>query len=441
MNIEIKEKFNNFVKIIENKEKIEWLKQLNVSNDKFQKSINSTEYYNNTNNINNINYINDVNYTNINYTNINTNANIDDCSCQISSGYGSESESKKISEKINNLNNDDLNNDDLNNDIKSKSTKSTNKSIKSVKSAKSTNKSFSSKSSNKNYFKKSSSKFDELSLLEDDYFIGIDKNKFIDNNKFLDDAKNSISNKLTTKTINSEFQNIFLINDDLIKNVKINKNESSEIKNNLENIYNKIIMKNLIQNKSNGYKISEYLDLNLNKLETKKSIDYGIKKISELIEHIYNESTRGWNYEHNLYILQLERLNENFEKVIFSDGQIGPCKNLIKIGYIYRNFNEPLIYLEKDFTKHWVGLEINLNNSNNLNNLNNSNNSQKMIQTKYQIKDKILFYCLKNLTKSNKFKKKISKITYKFIKKTVQIYGKKDLIVDIILFVGIENIE
>ena len=29
MNLEIKEKFNNFVKNIENKEKMEWLKQIN----------------------------------------------------------------------------------------------------------------------------------------------------------------------------------------------------------------------------------------------------------------------------------------------------------------------------------------------------------------------------------------------------------------------------
>lgn len=43
-------------------------------------------------------------------------------------------------------------------------------------------------------------------------------------------------------------------------------------------------------------------------------IDYGIKKISELVEYVFNESTRGWNYEHNLYILQLDKLKENFEK-------------------------------------------------------------------------------------------------------------------------------
>lgn len=403
MNIEIKEKFNNFVKIIENKEKMEWLKQINIHNKKNQSfqeiqeqmSSNKNDYKNN-------------------------------CSCPISSGYDSESESKlaseskKISNNINLCNNNKLKSSSMSkskSESKSNSNKSSNK-LNSINSIKTKN--------------SSSNKYDELSLLEDDYFIGIEKHLKTSNNNFLDDNQNSVTNnltinKLTTKTIGSEFQNIFLINDNLTKINKIKKNESSEIKNNLENIYNKIIIKNPAQNKSHGYKISEYL--NLNKLETKKTIDDGIKKISELVEFVYKESTRGWNYEHNIYILQVDKLKENFEKVIFSDNISEPCKNLIKIGFIYRNFNEPKVYLDNDFTKHWVSFDIN------------SNNSKKMVQTKHQIKDKILFYCLKNLTKSNKFKKKISKITYKFIKKTVQIYGNKDLIVDIILFVGIENIE
>ena len=387
MNMEIKEKFDNFVKIIENKEKMEWLKQITIQNEKFQEPINSNNIINNN-----------------------------DCSCQISSGYSSETKSKKLS-------NVDV---DVDVDIKSKSI----------------GKSFSDKSCNKNNLinsikskNSSSNKYDELSLLEDDYFICAEKNS----NNFLDLNPNSVTNKLTTKTIGSEFQNIFTINDNLTKINKIKKNESSEIKDKLENIYNKIIIKNQTVNKSHGYKISEYLEFNkLDKLETKKTIDYGIKKISELVEHVFNESTRGWNYEHNLYILQLDKLKENFEKVNFTDGISESLKNLIKIGFIYRNFNDSKVYLDKDFSKHWIGFDISSNNSTNLTN---SNNPKKMVQTKYQIKNKILFYCLKNLTKSNKFKKKISKITYKFIKKTVQIYGNKDLIVDIILFVGIENIE
>ena len=379
MNIEIKEKFDNFVKIIENKEKIEWLKQQTLPNNKFQIPINSNIIANNNN----------------------------DCSCKISSGYSSNTETIKISKH------DDIDTDNM--------------------KSKSVNKSFNDKSCEKINLKNSiksknsySNKYDELSLLEDDYFICVDKNSNTTKNIFLDHNPNSPTNKLTTKTIGSEFQNIFTINDNLTKIKKIKNNESSEIKDKLENIYNKIIIKNQTINKTHGYKISEYLDLD--KLETKKTIDYVIKKISELVEHVFNESIRGWNYEHNLYILQLDKLKENFEKVIFT-GISESYKNLIKIGFIYRNFNDPKVYLDKDFSKHWVGFDIS------------SNNPKKMVQTIYQIKNKILFYCLKNLTKSKKFKKKISKTTYKFIKKTVQIYGNKDLIVDVILFLGIEDIE
>lgn len=406
MNLEIKEKFNNFVKIIENKEKMEWLKQINITKEKNQQFQENQELMSFNKNDHKNNYKNN-------------------CSCPISSGYDSESESKSELNKMSN----DVN--FINDDNKFKSTNRSKSMDNCDKSSNKINMLNSNSIKTKN---SSSNKYDELSLLEDDYFIGIEKNSKTSNNNLFND-KNSESNKLTSDTIGSEFQNIFLINNDLTKIKKIKKNESSEIKNNLENIYNKIIIKNPPQNKLHGYKISEYI--NLNKLETKNRIDNGIKKISELIEYIFNESTRGWNYEHNIYILQLEKLKENFEKVIFSNNINEPCKNLIKLGFIYRNFNEPKVYLDKDFTKHWIGFNIDSNSPNSSNGL---INLKKMVQTKYQIKDKILFYCLKNLTKSNKFKKKISKISYKFIKKTVQIYGNKDLIVDIILFVGIENI-
>ena len=411
MNIEIKEKFDNFVKIIENKEKIEWLKQITLPNEKFKEPTNSNNIFNNN-----------------------------DCLCQISSGYSSETESKKISKIDIEVDANVEVDADVDADVDVDVDADVNNNIKSI----CVSKSFSDKSYNKNnllnsikYKNSFNNKYDELSLLEDDYFICVEKNlktskKNLDqnsNNK-TNNITNNITNKLTIKTIGSEFQNIFTINDDLTKINKIKKNESSEIKNKLENIYNKIIIKNPITNKSHGYKISEYLELN--KLENKKKIDYGIKKLSELLEHVFNESTRGWNYEHNLYILQLDKLKENFEKVIFTNGITKSYENLIKIGFLYRNFNDPKVYLDKDFSKHWVGFDISSNNS---------INPPKIAQTIYQIKNKILYYCLKNLIKSNKFKKKISKMTYKFIKKTVQIYGNKDLIVDIILFVGIENID
>jgi len=320
--------------------------------------------------------------------------NKDNCSCIISSGYESDSS-----------NNLDINHNQKN--INNKS--SINEKIKENYSNKSKY-----SSHNKN---------DELSLLEDDFFIGntynCDKNTYHQNNK------SNKSNELTTKTIDTEFQNIFLINKNQPQ-IDKKKNESSEIKNKLENIYNKIIIKNQNNNiKLNEFVLESYIGT-INPIN-KMKMDMGIKKISELIEYVYKESIRGWNHEHNLYILQFDKLKENYEKIVYNN-----ITNSIKMGFIYRDFNEPKVYLDKDFTKYWIGFNIDFENG---------NNSNKMIQTKYSIKNKILFYCLKNLTKSNKFKKKISKWNYKFIKKTIQVYGNKNIFIDIILFVGIKSID
>ena len=81
--------------------------------------------------------------------------------------------------------------------------------------------------------------------------------------------------------------------------------------------------------------------------------------------------------------------------------------------------------MEKDFTKYWVGYHIE------------STNPQLKFLN-YTIKNKILFYCFKNLSKSLKFKKRIGSTNYKFIKKTVQLYGNKNLILDFIFYLGIE---
>lgn len=280
---------------------------------------------------------------------------------------------------------------------------------------------------NKIMTKHLSNKNEEMSLLEDDYFI--QKTKIQQNNTKL---TNEITNEITTKSINSEFQNIFIENDQTNKFDKfIELNKTTKIKNKLENIYNKLI-KNPTENKliqNDLYKISNYIGQNemFNKIKNNKMTDDEIGKISNLIEYIFNESTRGWNYDNNVYILQIDKLKENFEKVIYTNDVL----NSIKMGFIYRDFNDPKVYVDKDFTKYWIGFDINTDKL----------YEQKcvMIATKYNIKNKILFYCLKNLAKSNKFKKKISKWNYKFIKKTVQIYQNKNLIIDIILFVGINN--
>lgn len=367
MNLEIKEKYNNFVKIIETREKLEWLKQTNNDISNLQESKEFIEHK----------------------------IKPDDCSCNISSGYTS------ISNKVENK----------------KSTESKSKSNNS-----SINDKIQKHISNKKY-----SNDDELSLLEDDYFIS---RKNLSNSNNLNNNDNSyiFDKSKNSNSVKTEFQNIFTISDNTLNKKIIGKNKSSEIKDKLENIYNKTIIKKLQPNnkqinKLSGYNITNYI----NPMEQidNKNIDSNIKNLSLMVEYVFNESIRGWNQEHNLYIIQFDKLKENFEKIIFNPDM----SNDVKFGVIYRDFNEPKTYLNKDFTKYWVGYNIK------------PSSLGKLQQTKYSIKDKILFYCLKNLAKSNKFKKKISKWNYKFIKKTIQVYSHKNLLIDIILVVGIKNNE
>lgn len=378
MNIEFREKYNNFIKIIENKEKNE-LPKPNVIND-FENFKNENKHL----------------------------SDLSNCSCGISSGY--------TSEKLNNS--------------KSNSIKSNNSTTNIKKSP--MNQKITQQILNKN---KSNNQSDDLSLLEDDYFIS---KKLTENNdrEYNDRENNNLlinnhqienSYDYKSKSIRSEFQNLFMINEDFL-NKKIIKNVSSEINDKLENIYNKIIKKSINQNinKSLTFEINKYIIMK--KMMNKQSIDENIKKLSILIEFVFSESIRGWNQEKNLYIIQFDKLKENLEKIncLNNDDDINP----IKFGFIYRNFNESKAYQNKDFTKYWIGYDI----------IFDSNNNKNLNLTKYSIKNKILFYCLKNLTKANKFKKKISNWNYKFIKKTVQIYGYKNLIIDIVLIIGIKNL-
>lgn len=383
MNFEIKEKYDNFVKIIENEEK---------NNPMIKQFVNNKQLKVLSNEDNSSRDIMDK-----------VSKSSDNCSCGISTGYDSEISKKSLI----NLNS--------NQDKKSKSNE------KSTIIEKKNN--------------------DDLSLLEDDYFItSFDKNNNSEENsshKFSKTIKknhvySSKKDKMdktneTNETIKTEFKNIFMINDIPTNTKIIKKNESSEIKDKLENIYNKILTKKFNNNQTNknfnGYHIEKYIKNG--EVINKKTLDTNIKKLSDMVEYVFGESIRGWNQEQGIYIVHFDKLKENFQKIIFSEDS---KLNHIKMGFIYRDFNEPKAYLEKNFTKYWIGYNIDSNLSNSLN------------LTKYSIKNKILFYCLKNLTKSSKFKKKISSWNYKFIKKTVQVYGNKKMFVDIVLFVGIENV-
>lgn len=389
MNFEIREKYNDFIKIIEDKEK-------NINNPIIKQFVNNKQSKlfsyedNSTNNKSNHN---------------------ENCSCGISSGYETVISKKKKSPI----------NLELNQDRKSKSDK---------------------KSSN------TEKKNDDLSLLEDDYFVSKNKNNISKSGskenlpcEFFPPSQNhpSVSkenNIYSNKSVNTEFKNIFMINDIPTNTNIIKKNESSEIKNKLENIYNKILTKKYNNNQTNlnlnGFHIEKYIKNG--EIINKKTIDTDIKKLSDMVEYVFGESIRGWNQEQGIYIVHFDKLKENFQKIIFTNNS---KLNHIKMGFIYRDFNEPKAYLEKSFTKYWIGYNV----DSNFSTLSNSSNlSNPLNLTKYSIKNKILFYCLKNLTKSTKFKKSISKWNYKFIKKTVQIYGNKKLFVDIVLFVGVENV-
>lgn len=440
MNFQILEKYNDFVKSIEDKYKSNI--DLVLFNEQIRKEQITREGINKKEN-------NIVNNKEIKF--LNQTLYIDNCSCDISSDFISDFSSElKNSVKEKKLSNND------------KITYKTNDEI-------------------------SKNMGEDLSLLEDDYFIGnkfsydindyvsqdeeyeecnnlsneqqINKdniqeknmNKEIDNeNKDINIYNQDKSEKTdlyTNISIKSEFKNLFSIGDIKLNNTNDEKNNyDEEINDKLENIYKKILTKkNKEQNQNNTqiniandennklmYQLINYMVYENNYL----NIDLTIKKISELLEFIFNESTRGWNYEYNVFVFNLEKLKENLGKIIFPKST--QISNEIKFGIIYRDFNEPKAYLDKNPIKYWIGFETCANENVNTN-INISLEHNNLNNTKYSIKNKILFYCLKNLTKTNKFKKKISKWNYKFIKKTIQIYGQKKLLIDIILFVGIKD--
>jgi hypothetical protein len=197
------------------------------------------------------------------------------------------------------------------------------------------------------------------------------------------------------------------------------------MKNKLEKRSNKIIEKKEKNNKGNNsdnkkinnYELIRYLDN-----DKIKSQDDILKKLTFFCEkYIFEESTRGWNFTSNVYITNFVRLLENLKKIIFIK------KYNVVIGFFYRDYLNPKTSLEKDFTKYWIGYE-------------NSSEYNHIKKIDYTIKNKILYYSFKNLSKSSKFKKRIGKTYYKFFKKTVQVIDNNDLIIDLIFYVGLKNV-
>jgi hypothetical protein len=271
-----------------------------------------------------------------------------------------------------------------------------------------------------NYIKNKNIPEKDLSLLDDNFEIKVLGNStynFKNNNIDTDELNEA-------NTIKSEFENIF--NDNLIKkSINGDKNENSSIKNNLEKMYNKILEKKEKYNKinnfddknRNNYDLGKYLDNN-----RKYSQDDVIKKLAFFCEkYIFEESTRGWNFTSNVYVVNFEKLLDNLKKIIFIKN------NHMVFGFFYRDYLNPKINSEKDFTKYWVGYE-------------NSTGYTDVKKQDYTIKNKILYYSFKNLSKSSKFKKRIGKTYYKIFKKTIQVIDNKDLIIDLVFYVGLKNV-
>ena len=389
MNLEIRQKFDNFVKVIDKKEKEEWLKQTD----------------------NHVKYVPDLLVFNHDVI-----APIDNivmtkqsdklvqeknlmCECEISQGYSSFEKSIQSEKGLSNGKENKLNikkSEQIKEGLDMSIYGSEN-SIKSFKINYMGNNEILLENKNKN------NSFDEISLLEDDYV--------------LDKIENKI-NKDELNLIKPELKNKFKINDSVDKK-KLKDNNQLDTNKKLEKTYEKILFKSGFENK-NSQKVNQFELANYLKKNNEQDV---LSNLNDFIEYIFTESTRGWNYDSNIYVFNFEKFRENLKKIIVSQENQN-----FKFGLIYRDYANPKIYLEKDFSKGWVGIDclfdsgkIQINNSN------------------YTLKNKILYYCFKNLVKSTKFKKRIGTTNYKFIKKTIQIYGNKDLIIDIIFYAGFKN--
>ena len=406
MNLEIRQKYNNFINAIEKyeqKEKPEWIKQCEL-NEKC--------------NVNNL--LNDGLILTHSPKNISENTSkkfceyepqSNNCECDISCDYSSfDKKTKSIS------NPEHINNKDC-----------------------------------------------EFSLLK--------SNCVINSNSISDDDIN---------TIKSEFKHLFDTEhkkDKKNKSQKKHKKPELSVDKKLDKIYDKMLLR---QNTNDDKKSSDNIKLNmydLNNYVEKDYMDNPDKLIGILSNwadtYLFMESTRGWNFDFNVYVLNFSKLKDNLGKILF----LNDCN--IKFGYIYRDFENTTTLYEKDFTKNWIGCEnssgtfsthntpdkhslsnqsiqanqqflnqvnqayrVNqtnqANQTNYTNQANQANQQSNMTNMKYTTKDKILYYCFKNLIKTDKFKKRIGHTYYKFMKKTIQVCGNSNFIIDIIFYVGIK---
>ena len=235
--------------------------------------------------------------------------------------------------------------------------------------------------------------------LEDDFSLLDDNNIEVINLSVGDDS-----------TIKSEFKSFFN-NNKLLK--KINNKKHDKINNTLEKLYNKFSTK-----RNSNHNINQKLNYDLTSIINNYKNINNINNLLKLITNnmkftIFNESTRGWNYDNNIYILNFEKLKDNFKKINLINSNIN-------IGCLYRNYNNNKSFFDRDFSKYWISLNY-------------SNN--KLEEVEFPYRNKMLTYCLKNLIIKNKFKKTIGSSIIRCFKKTVQVYGNPNLLIDIVFYV------
>lgn len=199
-------------------------------------------------------------------------------------------------------------------------------------------------------------------------------------------------------------------------------------KKNLDDIYNIIVQQKLNEQPEHTHKpVQDNYDLNylLNNPEMTNNQNVLFDELSTFtMKYLYEESTRGWNPKYDILILNQHILNTNIQKIKWYSSH-----NALKIGYIYRNIDDPKIFADKNINTHWLMCGI---------------DTSKSIISTFEIKelkpsDKILTYSLENLVTNKKYKKKIGSTMYKFIKIQSQFSTNRNMIMDIIFYIGLGN--
>ena len=209
-----------------------------------------------------------------------------------------------------------------------------------------------------------------------------------------------IKNKILEKKNEiNEFENILNNNEDVIEK------EFSDDK--LELLFNKIILKNIkkssVEIKEEDKNLNIFLDTDKNKVLT-----ILCKKINS---ELFLESTRGYNIEKKIYILNLEKLMLNLNLFNYNHPEF-------TIGILYRDFMHKNFLKQSDINNYWIMY----------------NKCNKIIDKMELLpNNKILKACLENFTKTHKFKKTIGKKHMRFFKKTVELTFNK-LEMDIIFY-------